>query len=98
MSEKEDAVRETLAKLNAIDPDDPSTALTHDDLTLLYRQLSERQALLRDSHDRLRQSQEETESLNKRREEVEHRLETLEADYEELLGSFRVYVFHRALD
>ncbi|CED84475.1 kinesin heavy chain [Phaffia rhodozyma] len=85
LSEKEDAVRETLAKLNAVDPDDPSTALTAEDITILHRQLSERQVLLRDSHDRLRRSEEETEQLNKRREELEQRLETLEVEYEELL-------------
>lgn len=86
ISEKDDAVRLTLAKLNAVDPDDPSTILNHEDLALLNRQLSEGQVLLRDSHDRLRQAQEEAEMVNRRREEVEQRLGTLEAEYEELLG------------
>lgn len=88
LSEKEDAIRVTLAKLNAVDPDDPSTALTHEDVTLLHRQLSEGQALLRDSHDRLRQTQEEADMVNRRREEVEQRLGSLEAEYEELLGQY----------
>lgn len=87
MSEKEDAIRVTLAKLHGVDPEDPSTALTHEDVTMIYRQLSERQALLRESNDKLRHAQTEGESVNRRREEVEQRLETLEAEYEELLGS-----------
>lgn len=86
LSEKEDAIRITLAKLNAVDPDDPTTSLSNEDVTLLHRQLSEGQALLRDSHDRLRLAQEDAEMVNRRREEVEQRLGTLEAEYEELLG------------
>ncbi|KAL7411531.1 kinesin heavy chain [Mrakia frigida] len=85
LSEKEDAIRITLAKLNAVDPDDPTTSLSNEDVTLLHRQLSEGQALLRDSHDRLRLAQEDAEMVNRRREEVEQRLGTLEAEYEELL-------------
>lgn len=87
LSEKEDAIRITLAKLNAVDPEDPSTALTQDDITALYRQLSERQALLREANEKLRQTQEESEGVHRRREEVEQRLETLETEYEELLGA-----------
>ena len=85
LSEKEDGIRVTLAKLNAVDPDDPSTALTHEDVTLLHRQMSESQALLRDSHDRLRQAQEALEETNRRKEEVETRFGEVEANYEELL-------------
>lgn len=87
LSEKEDAIRVTLAKLHGVDPEDPSTALTQEDVTMIYRQLSERQALLRESNDKLRHAQTEGESVNRRREEIEQRLETLEAEYEELLGS-----------
>jgi hypothetical protein len=86
LSEKEDAIRVMLVKLNAVDPEDPTTALSQEDITLLYRQLSERQALLREANEKLRQTQEESEGVSRRREEVEQRLESLETEYEELLG------------
>jgi kinesin family protein 5 len=88
LSEKEDAIRVMLAKLNAVDPEDPTTALSQEDITLLYRQLSERQALLREANEKLRQTQEESEGVSRRREEVEQRLESLETENEELLGRF----------
>jgi kinesin family protein 5 len=59
--------------------------LTAEDLTLLRRQLSESQSLIRETADRLRQSQEENELAMRRRDDVEQRLVTLEAEYEELL-------------
>jgi kinesin family protein 5 len=50
------------------------------------RQLTEAQSLVRENLDRLRQSQEENEMIARRRDELEGRLATLEAEYEELLG------------
>lgn len=41
--------------------------------------------LVRDSADRLRQTQEEAELANRRKDELEQRLSTLEIEYEELL-------------
>lgn len=52
------------------------------------RQLTEAQSLVRETLDRLRQSQEENEMIIRRRDELEGRLSTLEAEYEELLGVF----------
>lgn len=51
------------------------------------RQLTEAQSLVRETLDRLRQSQEENEMIARRRDELEGRLSTLEAEYEELLGA-----------
>lgn len=51
------------------------------------RQLTEAQSLVRETLDRLRQSQEENEMITRRRDELEGRLSTLEAEYEELLGA-----------
>ena len=51
------------------------------------RQLTEAQSLVRETLDRLRQSQEENEMVTRRRDELEGRLSTLEAEYEELLGT-----------
>jgi kinesin family member 5 len=66
--------------------DSDGSALSGDDLTLIRRQLSEGQSLIRDTVDRLRQSQEENEMLIRRRDELESRVTTLETEYEELLG------------
>lgn len=52
---------------------------------------------MRDSHDRLRQAQEDAEMVNRRREEVEQRLGTLEAEYEELLGELPSILDHLEL-
>lgn len=71
--------------MDTIDSDDAVSSLTAEDITLLRRQLSESQALIRETADRLRQSQEEAEIATRRRDDVEQRLATLETDYEELL-------------
>lgn len=83
-SEKDEQLRQILAKLDA---SDPSASLTADDLTAIRRQLAEGQSLVRETIDRLRQSQEENEMITRRRDELESRVATLEADYEELLGT-----------
>lgn len=66
--------------------DADGSALTSDDLTAIRRQLTEGQSLIRDTVDRLRQSQEENEMISRRRDELESRVATLETEYEELLG------------
>jgi kinesin family protein 5 len=58
-------------------------------LTFLRRQLGEQQTLVRETLDRLAQAQEENEHIARRRDELEQRLQTLEAEYEELLGACR---------
>ena len=90
-SEKEEQLRATLAKLDRVDADADATggALTSEDLTLLRRQLGEQQTLVRETLDRLAQVQEENEHIARRRDELEQRLQTLEAEYEELLGACR---------
>lgn len=84
-SEKEDALRATLNKLDSLDVEDNGASLTAEDITLLRRQLSDSQALIRETADRLRQSQEENEVITRRRDDVEQRLAALETEYEELL-------------
>lgn len=84
-SEKEDALRATLNKLDSLDVEDNGASLTAEDITLLRRQLSDSQALIRETADRLRQSQEENEVITRRRDDVEARLGALETEYEELL-------------
>ena len=64
--------------------------MTADDLTAIRRQLAEGQSLVRETVDRLRQSQEENEMIVRRRDELESRVATLEADYEELLGNLPI--------
>lgn len=62
------------------------SSLSYDDIVTVRRQLAEGQALIRDTVDRLRQSQEENEMHSRRRDELEARIATLETEYEELLG------------
>ena len=56
----------------------------------MRRQLAEGQALIRETVDRLRQTQEENEMHARRRDELEGRIATLESEYEELLGTVPV--------
>ncbi|KII88481.1 hypothetical protein PLICRDRAFT_41639 [Plicaturopsis crispa FD-325 SS-3] len=84
-SEKDEQLRQILAKLDAIDGDSSAGPLTPEDLTAIRRQLSEGQSLVRDTVDRLRQSQEENEMITRRRDELESRMAALETEYEELL-------------
>ncbi|KAK0228557.1 kinesin heavy chain [Armillaria fumosa] len=81
-SEKDDQLRQILAKLDAADP---VSSLTAGDLTAIRRQLAEGQSLVRETVDRLRQSQEENEMITRRRDELESRVTSLETEYEELL-------------
>ena len=60
-------------------------------------ELSEGQNVVRETVDRLRQSQEENEMLTRRREELEARVASLEAEYEELLGSSTTLYFQQVL-
>jgi kinesin family member 5 len=82
-SEKEEQLRTILAKLDSIDT---LGSLTPEDLVAVRRQLAEGQTLVRETLERLRQSQEENEMNMRRRDELESRVAALEAEYEELLG------------
>ncbi|KAI0054096.1 kinesin heavy chain [Auriscalpium vulgare] len=84
-SEKDEQLRQILAKLDSVDSDAHVSTLTAEDITQVRRQLAEGQALIRDTVDRLRQKQEENELTVRRKEELESRLAALEAEYEELL-------------
>ena len=84
-SEKDESLRALLVKLDSVDAENIASSLTTDDLAVIRRQLSEGQTLVRETVERLRQSQEENEMFTRRRDEVESRLAALEAEYEELL-------------
>ncbi|KAJ6547612.1 kinesin heavy chain [Mycena capillaripes] len=81
-SEKDEQLRAILGKLDTIDSAGP---LSQEDLTAVRRQLSEGQNMIRETVDRLRQSQEENEMITRRRDELETRVAALETEYEELL-------------
>ncbi|KAF9052650.1 kinesin heavy chain [Panaeolus papilionaceus] len=83
-SEKDEQLRQLLLKLDGMDQEVPA-GLSSDDLTSIRRQLSEGQSMLRETVERLRQSQEENEMILRRKEDLEVRVATLETDYEELL-------------
>ncbi|KAI6109000.1 P-loop containing nucleoside triphosphate hydrolase protein [Pisolithus croceorrhizus] len=84
-SEKDEQLRQLLSKLDSVDSEITLSSLTVDDVVAARRQLSEAQSTIRETLDRLRQSQEENEMVTRRRDELESRLTTLEAEYEELL-------------
>lgn len=75
-----------MAKLDSIDDESGVSGLTVEDITALRRQLHDGQNLIRETLDRLRQSQEESEMNARRRDEIETRLAALETEYEELIG------------
>ena len=87
-SDKDDQLRQILIKLDTIDSAEP---LTSEDLTHIRRQLSEGQSLLKETVDKLRQSQEENDLLAKRKDELETRITGLETEYEELLGKLQLH-------
>lgn len=84
VSEKEEQIRETLAKLENAGSAG-SGALSADDLSMLREQLLDSQSLVREQTERVRQAHEENELLHQRRQELESRFATLAAEYEELL-------------
>lgn len=86
-------MRQIIAKLDAIESDPEAPSLTTEDVTQLRRQLAEGQSLVRETVDRLRQKQEESDLLTRRKDELESRLSTLETEYEELLGGCRLFRF-----
>ncbi|KAI0306556.1 kinesin [Multifurca ochricompacta] len=84
-SEKDEQLRQIIAKLEAIESDSKAPSLTFEEATQIRRQLAESQSLVRESVDRLRQKQDESDLITRRKDELESRLSTLEAEYEELL-------------
>ncbi|EIM90052.1 kinesin heavy chain [Stereum hirsutum FP-91666 SS1] len=84
-SEKDEQLRQILAKLDTIDSETGVSTLTVEDITQVRRQLAEGQSLIRETVDRLRQKQEEGDMTTRRKDELESRLASLEAEYEELL-------------
>ncbi len=61
--------------------------MTTEDVTQIRRQLAEGQSIVRETVERLRQKQEESDLITRRKDELESRLSTLETEYEELLGA-----------
>ena len=92
-AEKDEQLRQILSKLDTIENDEAVSTLTHEDIVSLRRQLADAQVLIRETVDRLRQSQEENEMHVRRRDELESRITALETEYEELLGASRFLPF-----
>ncbi|THH33930.1 hypothetical protein EUX98_g248 [Antrodiella citrinella] len=84
-SEKDEQLRQLLSKLDSIDNEGAVSSISHEDIVSIRRQLADGQVLIRETVDRLRQSQEENEILTRRRDELESRNSALETEYEELL-------------
>ncbi|KAF8609864.1 kinesin heavy chain [Ceratobasidium sp. AG-I] len=84
MSERDEQLRTVLSKLDAVDSDEAVASLSLEDIQYVRRQLVDGQNVAQDAMDRLRQVQEEIEMVSRRRDELEQRLTTVEADYEDL--------------
>ncbi|KAM0789248.1 hypothetical protein ACM66B_000091 [Microbotryomycetes sp. NB124-2] len=82
VSEKEAEMRASLAKLDAAVVDGK---LSPEDVTRLRRQLEDSHMMVREQQNRSKQVQESNEILQRRKDELEARLATLEAEYETLL-------------
>ncbi|KAH9926211.1 kinesin heavy chain [Fomitopsis serialis] len=78
-SEKDEQLRQILAKLDTIDSETGLSAVSYEDIVTVRRQLADGQSLIRETVDRLRQSQEENEMNSRRRDELEARIAALEA-------------------
>jgi kinesin family protein 5 len=86
MSERDEQLRTVLSKLDAVDSDEAVASLSLEDIQYVRRQLVDGQNIAQDAIDRLRQVQDETDMISRRRDELEQRLTTVEADYEDLFG------------
>ncbi|KAG8746935.1 hypothetical protein FRC10_003106 [Ceratobasidium sp. 414] len=84
MSERDEQLRAMVSRLDAVESEEGMRTLTLEDVQYVRRQLVEGQNVTQDAIDRLRQVQEECEMISRRRDEIEQRLATVEADYEDL--------------
>ena len=73
--------------MSRLENTEDGSGLSADDITLIRRQFAEGQSVLKDTLERLRLTQEDTDITKRRRDEAESRLAALEAEYEELLGT-----------
>lgn len=87
-TEKEAELREMLKELE--DGADGDRSLHGDDLIRVRGHLADGLVLMREQQDRVKQLSTENEMLTRRRDELESRLTTVEAEYEELLGACEV--------
>ncbi|CAE6504115.1 unnamed protein product [Rhizoctonia solani] len=84
ISEKDEQLRAMVTKLDTIDSAEAITSLTYEDIQSIRRQLVDAQNAAHDAIERLHQVQHEHEMIARRRDEVEQKLATVEADYEDL--------------
>lgn len=83
LSHKEDEIRATLLKLD--EAADKPSALSTEDIARLRKQLMDSQLFAREQSEKARQATEECEALSLRKDELEHRVASLEQECEELL-------------
>ncbi|QRW27687.1 kinesin motor domain protein [Rhizoctonia solani] len=88
ISEKDEQLRAMVTKLDGIDSAEGVSSLSYDDIQSIRRQLVDAQNAAHDAIERLHQVQHENEMIVRRRDEVEQKLATVEADYEDLFGKF----------
>lgn len=84
-SQKEDEIRATLLKLDEASSGSSQASLSAEDIVKLRKQLMDSQLFAREQSEKARQTAEDYESLSRRKEELEHRVTSLELECEELL-------------
>ncbi|KAL5635356.1 hypothetical protein ACGC1H_004223 [Rhizoctonia solani] len=84
ISEKDEQLRAMVTKLDTIDSAEGVSSLSFEDIQSIRRQLVDAQNAAHDAIERLHQVQHENEMIARRRDEVEQKLATVEADYEDL--------------
>lgn len=77
-----------VTKLDAIDSAEGLASVTYEDIQYVRRQLVDGQNATHDAIERLHQVQHECEMISRRRDELEQKLTSVEADYEDLFGKF----------
>ncbi|KZO95289.1 kinesin heavy chain [Calocera viscosa TUFC12733] len=97
LSDRDEQLHSTLAKLATIDSDEGVHALTLDDISLVRRQLAEEHEALRDATEKLQELQEENALLSKRRQDLERRNAQIEADMEDVFGECRLATLHSSV-
>jgi kinesin family member 5 len=86
ISQKEKQIRDTLKRFDSLDTDGKAT-LTIEELAAIRRKLAESETTITQHEQTISELNYENEHLTRKRDEADIRLQTLELEYEELLGN-----------
>lgn len=86
ISAKEKQIRDTVLKLESIESTEEVATINTEELAAVRRELAESKALVSTHEQTINELHQENEHLTRKRDELEIRLNSLELEYEELLG------------